>query len=214
MSLLRAVCSAAVSRSSSLSAAVLLAAVLIGLGAHAASGQTLPGALPGSPGTTGVEIDGSTVVRIESNLFETLTDAGAKVRAGKPAKKTKTGVKFKITGIALGRDGVSYQLKHKGEMRISTRSRSLRMKNPTLTVDQTTGQGDFYATVKRKRRKLAKVQIDIGALEQTGSGINADNVTLTMNARLARELNSLLRVPVLLEGTTFAKATVRVSTED
>lgn len=214
MSPLRAVCSAAVSRSLSVFVAALLTAVLVAIGAHSASGQTTPTtpSTPGSPGTTGVTIKGSTVIRIDPILFETLTAAGAKVRAGKPATATKTGVKFKVTSISLGRDGVSYLLKHKGEMRIATRTRSLRIKNPTTSVSQTTGQGELTATVRGKRVKLSTLQIDIGALEQTGSGINADNVNLTMNARLATELNRLLPTPSVLEGTTFGKATLKVIT--
>ncbi len=222
MSHLRAVCSAAVSRSLVLSLAALLTAVLVAFGAHSASGQsttetpetgTTP-TLPGSPGTTAVTVKGSTVVRLDSILFETLTAAGAKVRTKKPATKTKTGAKFRVSAVQLGKDGISYLLKHKGEMRISTRTRSLRITNPTASVGQTTGSGDFMATVGGKRLKLATLQIDIGALEQTGSGINADNVDLKMTARMAKELNRVLGTTALLEGTTLGKATVRVLTEE
>ncbi|MFA9270299.1 MAG: hypothetical protein ACEQSX_06010 [Baekduiaceae bacterium] len=203
------------SRSLSLLAAALLTAALVAIGAHSASGQTTPTtpSTPVVPGLPGVTIKGSTVIRIDPILFETLTAAGAKVRAGKPATATKTGVKFKVTSISLGKDGQSYLLKHKGEMRISTASRSLRIKNPTTSVSQTTGQGELTATVAGKRVKLAALQIDIGALEQTGSGINADNVNLAMNARLASELNRLLPTPSVLEGATFGKATLKVITE-
>lgn len=211
MSSMRAVSSAAVSRPRSLLAALLVLAALAAVAAQGATGQTVP-TIPGSPGTTGVEIKGSTVVRLEENLFETLTGAGAKVRAGKPATRTKTGVKLRVSAISLGRDGISYNLKHKGEMRISTSRRSLRMKNPTLTFDQTTGQGSVYATISRKRRKIGTLQIDIGTLEQTGSGVNAEAV-ITMNSRLAREINRLTSIPVALSGATFGRATIRVVTE-
>lgn len=221
MSHLRAVCSAAVSRSPVLPLAALLTALLVGFGAHSASGQSTgetpeTGAaptLPGSPGTTAVTVKGSTVLRLDGILFETLTAAGAKVRAKKPARATKTGAKFQVSAVQLGKDGISYVLKHKGEMRISTRTRSLRMSNPTASVGQTTGSGDFRATVRGKRVKLATLQVDIGALEQTGSGLNADNVDLKMTARMAKELNRVLGTTALLEGTTLGKATVRVITE-
>lgn len=211
MSHLRAVCSAAVSRPRFLSLAVLLTAVLAVAGAQSATGQSLP-SVPGAPGTTSATVEGSTIIRLDPILFSTLTAGGAKVRTKRPATKTKTGAKFRVSGIQLGGDGASVLLKHKGEMRISTRSRSLRITNPTVSLRQTDGSGDLIATVNRKRVKLATVQVDIGNLEQTGTAVLADNVNLVMTTRLARELNRVLGTTAFLAGTTFGKASVRVLT--
>jgi hypothetical protein len=151
-------------------------------------------------------------VRLDSVLFATVRSSGAKVRAGKPATATKTGVKFRLSSVAAGADGQSYLLRHKGSMRISTRTRSVTLKNPTASVNSQNGQGDMTAVIGTKRIRIATLQLDIGRLEQTGTGMNADNVNLAMTARLATELNRVLRTNGLTEGTTLGKATVRVIT--
>lgn len=212
MHVFRAVCSAVVSRSSVLLLAAVAAVAGAATGSTVATGQTLPPGA-GGPGTLGVSIKGSTVVRLDSVLFSTVRSSGAKVRAGKPATPTKTGVKFRVTSVAAGADGQSYLLRHKGSMRISTRTRSVALKNPTASVSGETGQGEMTAVIGKNRVRIATLQIDIGRLEQTGTGINADNVNLAMTARLATELNRVLRTNRLTEGTTFGKATVRVITE-
>lgn len=215
MNVSRAVCSAVVSRSRSLSLAAVLATAAVAAGATVATGQSPPTGPsgPGGPGTLGVSIKGSTVVRLDQVLFATVSSSGAKVRAGKPATATKTGVKFRVSSVAAGVDGQSYLLRHKGSMRISTRTRSVALKNPTASVGVDTGQGEMTAVIGTKRVRIATLQIDIGRLEQTGSGINADNVNLAMTARLATELNRVLGTNTLTEGTTLGKATVRVITE-
>lgn len=214
MNVSRAVCSAVVSRSSVLLLAVVAATAAGAAGAGVASGQSSPSGPSGigGPGTLGVSITGSTVVRLDSVLFATVTSSGAKVRADKPATATKTGVKFRVTSVAAGADGQSYLLRHKGSMRISTRTRSVTLKNPTASVSGETGQGEMTAVIGTKRVRIATLQIDIGRLEQTGTGINADNVNLAMTTRLATELNRVLRTNTLTGGTTLGKATVRVIT--
>lgn len=219
MSLPRAVCSAVVSRPRSLSLAAAIAVAVVAVGAHGAAGQTtptLPGSpsAPGTPGTTGVALKGSTVIRLDPVLFQAVTASGAKVRAGKPATATKTGVKFRVSAVSLGQDGASYVLRHKGSMRISTRTRSVALANPSASVDPTSLQGEMTATVGGKKLRIATLQLDIGRLEETGSGFYADNVNLAMTARLATELNRVLRTNTLTEGTTFGKATVKVDTGD
>jgi hypothetical protein len=212
MKLSRAVCSAVVSRSLVLLLAVVAAAAGAVAGATAAAGQSLPPGA-GGPGTLGVSVKGSTVVRLDSVLFASVRSSGAKVRAGKPATPTKTGVKFRVSSVAVGTDGESYLLRHKGSMRVSTRTRSVTLKSPTASVSGATGQGAMTAVVGTKRVRVATLQIDIGRLEQTGTGIDADNVNLAMTARLATELNRVLGTNTLTEGTTLGKATVRVVTE-
>lgn len=208
MNVSRTVCSAVVLRSSVL---LLACVVATAAGATAAAGQRpAPGA--SGPGTLGVSIKGSTVVRLDPVLFETVRASGAKVRAGKPATPTKTGVKFRISSVAAGADGQSYLLRHRGSMRISTRTRSVTLKHPTASVSGQTGQGQMTAVIGTKRVRIATLGIDIGRLEQTGTGINADNVNLAMTARLATELNRVLGTNRLTEGTTLGRATVRVVT--
>ncbi|MBJ7330070.1 MAG: hypothetical protein JHC95_09255 [Solirubrobacteraceae bacterium] len=204
------------SRSLSLATAVLCAALVLLGGAHAALGQSAdpsdPSA-PGNPGTLGVQLKGSTIIRLEKNLFQAITEAGGKVRAGKPAKATKTGVKFKVVSLGAGLDG-GYVLKHKGEMRISTRKRSLVIKSPAASIDITSGQGTLTATVGKRRYIAARLQVDLGGLEETGSGINAENIVLTMTEKLALDINKTLGTASFLEGSSFGKADVKVITEE
>ena len=211
MNVSRAVCSAVVSRSLVLLLALVAAVAGAAAGATAVSGQTLPPGT-GGPGTLGVSLKGSTVVRLDPVLVATVRSSGAKVRAGKPATPTKTGVKFRVSGIAAGTDGASYQLRHKGSMRISTRTRSIALKNPNASVSIENGQGEMTAVIGTKRVRIATLQVDIGRLEETGTAFTADNVNLAMTTRLATELNRVLRTNTLTAGTTFAKATVRVNT--
>ena len=206
------VCSAVVNRPLSLLLAAILSVAALATAAHAAPSSQQPGT-PGTPGTTGVTVKGSTIIRLDKTLFTRFTRAGGKLRAGKPAKATKTGAKFKVTSIALGSDGASYLLKHKGSLRLSTTEDVVTIANPTASIDPTTGSGVMTATLSGKRVKVASLQIDIGNLEQTGSGIIADNVDLKMTARLASELNRLLGTTFLTEGSTLGKASVNVVTD-
>lgn len=205
------VCSAVVNRPLSLLLAALLSVAALTAGAHAAT-SSQPGT-PGTPGTTGVTVKGSTIIRLDKTLFARFTRAGGKLRAGKPAKATKTGAKFKVTSIALGSDGASYLLKHKGSLRLSTTEDVVTIANPTASIDPTTGSGTMTATLSGKRVKVASLQVDIGNLEQTGSGIIADNVDLKMTTRLATELNRLLGTTFLTAGTSLGKASVNVVTD-
>lgn len=202
------VCSAVVKRPLSLLLAAVLSVAALATAAHAATSSQ-----PGTPGTTGVTVKGSTIVRLDKTLWARFTRAGGKLRAGKPAKATKTGAKFKVTSIALGSDGASYLLKHKGSLRLSTTEDTVSIANPTATIEPTTGSGAMTATLSGKRVKIATLQIDIGNLEQTGSGVIADNVDLKMTARLATQLNRLLGTTFLTEGTSLGKASVNVVTD-
>jgi hypothetical protein len=151
---------------------------------------------------------GATTVTLDSAFAKTLADAGVTIKAGKPAKADAP-LKFPITNgraivaVADGKITVkSASLKHVRGMTLTQGEKSLKLRNPWVSVTETGGK--LTAQVNGKRLQVATVEGGDVALAVSGKrnrAVTVTGVTLKLTDAVAKALAAFFALP---EGSVAA----------
>lgn len=159
-------------------------------------------AMLGSAASADAKRLGATTLKPDAATFGALADLGVAVAPTGPAKATKKGIAFPITGAKLD-DDLTGRIDHKGGLKFESESAKLKVKNFVVKLGER--KAKLFATAGGGSIRLLDLSLSKAKVENKGKTVKGIEATL---AKPAAEALSATFGAEIAKGTPLGKVTV------
>lgn len=150
----------------------------------------------------------STTLKLNGGTAKALTGAGIGVGIVKPAKATKGGPRFAITGGSINPETLAGTIKHSGGLRFSHGKTTVTAKNFNIVIGK---KPRLTAAVGKARLTLADLSLKKAKIRASGFNTNVSGVAVTLSSGAAKALNSAFGTHLFKKGIKLGTAKVAIA---
>jgi hypothetical protein len=183
--------------------APVVVGLLLSLAILALAGTAVAG---GSKSRSKAKLGGATTLALDPATAEALTGAGIAVAPIGPARATRDGIAFPITGGRLSTDPLGGRIRHSGGLRLASDDTVVRLRRFIINLDE---RPDLTARVGGSRVSILDLDLSRARLSVAGRNVTASGVVATLSAEGAAALNQAFGLQ-LEEGSTIGVAEVEL----
>lgn len=153
---------------------------------------------------------GDTTLALKKSVGKALSKAGVAVKPLKPAKATKTGVRFPVTGGSLNAATARGTIRHSGGLRLKAGGTKLDLRNFTIKVAK---KATLSAKVGKGRVTILNLDLSKAKIGRDQLAYRIANVRAVLTGVAAKAINATFGAKVAARGLVLGKATVVAAPE-